>query len=146
MAMTETVRLLWTASRDWTDPLKMWNVLNEHHWRAREQGKTLVIVHGDAPGGDQIAKLYAQITIGCEDEPHPADWEAPCRKRCKPAHRRRDRRGRDYCPMAGHYRNEEMVALGAGKAEAFIKDRSRGASGCADLAAKAGIEVRRFTA
>ena len=143
--MADTMRLLWTASRDWTDPLLMWNVLNECHQWAREQGKTLVIVHGDAGGGDQFAKLYGLITIGCEQEPHPADWAGPCRDTCKPGHRRKDRHGRDYCPAAGNYRNEEMAALGADRGAAFIKARSAGASNCARLAEKASIPTRRFT-
>ena len=144
--MPGTSRLLWTASRDWTDPLLMWNVLDECAAWARGQGATLVIVHGDAPGGDMFAKLYGQITDGCEHEPHPADWEGPCRDRCKAGHRRKDRRGREYCPAAGNYRNELMVGLGADRGAAFIRARSSGASNCARLAEDAGIPVRRYTA
>ena len=29
--MADTLRLLWTSSRDWLDSLRMWNVLNECH-------------------------------------------------------------------------------------------------------------------
>ena len=145
--MADTLRLLWTASRDWTDPLLMWNVLNECHSFAREHGKTLMIAHGDAPGGDQIAKLYALITVGCEQEPHPADWEGPCRDRCKPDHRRTDKHGREYCPMAGNYRNEEKLVGGGGdRGVAFINARSAGASNCARLMEKAGIPTRRYEA
>lgn len=120
----------------------MWNVFTECHAWARGQGKTLVIVHGDAPGGDQIAALFAQATPGCENEPHPADWEGPCRDRCKPGHRRKGKHGREYCPAAGNYRNEEMVACGADRAAAFIRAGSAGASNCARLAKKAGIPTR----
>jgi hypothetical protein len=143
--MGDTLRLLWTASRDWTDPLKMWNVLSECHVWAREQGKTLICVHGDAPGGDMICKLFAQITPGVEEEAHPADWEGPCRDRCKPGHRRKNKRGRAYCPAAGNYRNEEMAALGGDRAAAFIYDRSPGASHGASEFKKAGIPTRRYT-
>ena len=33
--MSDALRLLWTASRDWTNPRSMWNVLNECHQAAR---------------------------------------------------------------------------------------------------------------
>jgi hypothetical protein len=140
-----TVRLLWTASRDWADPLCMWKVLNECQTWAGDLGKTLVIVHGDGPGGDQIGKLYGLVTSGCEEESHPADWEGPCRDRCRPGHRRRGRGGRDYCPAAGNYRSEDMVTLGAHRAAAFIRARSNGASYCAALAEAAGVATRRYT-
>jgi hypothetical protein len=140
------LRLLWTASRDWADPLLMWNVLNACHRWARDQDRALIVVHGDAPGGDQIAKLFGVLTAGCEHEPHPAGWEDPCRETCRPGHRRVGKSGRDYCPAAGNYRNQRMVTLGADRAAAFIRDRSRGASDCADRAEKAGIPVRRYEA
>ncbi len=143
--MADTLRLLTTSSRDWCKPLVMWNVFTECHAWARDQGKTLVIVHGDAPGGDQIASLFAQITPGCRNEPHPADWEGPCGDRCKAGHRRKDRRGRDYCPAAGNYRNTAMVALGADRGAAFIRAGSPGATHCARIAGRAGIPVRKYT-
>jgi hypothetical protein len=145
--VTDTGRLIWTASRSWTDPVLMWEVAGECLEWARSQGKALVIVHGDAPGGDQIAKLFGEIIPGCQHEPHPADWEGPCRDdpRCKPGHRRKDRAGRDYCPMAGIYRNEDkLIGPGGDRCAAFIKARSRGASNCAALAEKAGIPTRRY--
>lgn len=147
--MADPLVLIWTASRDWTDPVRMWDVLNECRDWAHAQGRTLVIRHGDAPGGDQIAKLYGEITEGCVQDPHPADWEGPCRgdPRCKPGHRRTDKRGRDYCPMAGIYRNEdELVSPGGDRCAAFIKAKSPGASNCARLAEKAGIPTRRVEA
>lgn len=142
--MAEQFRLLWTASRDWTDPRTMWDVLSECHAEARRQGRHLVIVHGDAPGGDQIAKLYGQVVDGVTEEGHPADWESPCSPRCNHGPRRRDKHGRDYCQAAGMYRNEKMIALGADRAAAFIKDQSPGASGCAKRAKEAGIPTRRY--
>lgn len=142
--MGETLRLLWTASRGWKDPLLMWQVLDECLAWARERGKTLVIVHGDADGGDMIGKLYGLVTPGAEQEAHPADWEGPCQDRCKPGHRRKNRRGREYCPMAGSYRNEMMIGLGADRCAAFIWDGSHGASNCASGAERAGIPTRRY--
>jgi hypothetical protein len=82
-------------------------------------------VHGRAPGADQIADRAA-LGYGCRTEVHPADWGA-------------------YGGSAGPRRNAEMVAAGADLCLAFIRNRSRGASGCARLAEKAGIPVRRYT-
>ena len=122
-------------------------VLDECREWARGRGKTLVIIHGDAGGGDQIAKLYALLTPGVEQEPHPASWEGPCNpRRCQPGHRRTNRRGREYCPAAGDYRNEEMVATGADRGAAFIRAQSPGASNCARLAERADIPTRKYTA
>ena len=143
--MGEPFRLLWTASRDWVKPREMWTVLGGFHSYASGKGRILVIVHGDAPGGDMIGKLFGQITEGAEEEAHPADWEGPCRETCEPGHRRKDKHGRYYCPAAGMYRNEEMVALGAARCAAWIRARSPGASRCALLAQRSGIETRRFT-
>lgn len=143
--MTEPFRLLVTASRDWSEPGDMWKRLQEARAWANGHGRILLVVHGDAPGGDQIAKLFGQIVGGAYEEGHPADWEGPCTDRCQPEHRRKRRDGTSYCPAAGMYRNEAMVALGAERAFAFIRNRSHGASGCARLAEKAGIKTRRYS-
>lgn len=134
-------RLLVTASTDWTEPLAIWQTLDNYRHLALKQGKTLVIVHGDAAGGDQIAKLFAQVHVGCSEEGHPAAWKAPCRTYCPPGHRRRGKHG-DYCPAAGMYRNkEQIVGPGGDAGVAFIKNNSPGASGCRKMMRAAGIDV-----
>jgi YspA, cpYpsA-related SLOG family len=136
----KTFRALITGSRDWIEPLRTWEALNECRAKARRRGCILVVIHGDAPGADMIAKLYAQLTAGVEQEPHPANWEGPCNpRRCKPGYRRTGKNGREYCPAAGDYRNEEMIATGADRAAAFIRAGSHGASNCARLAQRGGI-------
>ena len=118
-----TYRLLITGSRDWED---------EESVRFEIAGMTmlhpgLVIVHGACPSGADLMAAKAAADIGIRQEPHPAEWEK-------------------YGKAAGPRRNAEMVALGADACIAFIRNGSRGASHCADLAEKAGIPVLRLTA
>lgn len=136
-------RLLVTASRDWRDPLNMWMVLKECHVAAQHDGRAMVIVHGDAPGGDQIAKLYGLINPGATEESHPADWTGPCKPTCTPGHRKWRPGLGEYCPAAGMYRNLDMIKAGAWRCAAFIHNNSPGASGCAQKAQNAGIPTRR---
>lgn len=86
-------------------------------------------------GADIMAKVWALTTstTACTDdreliteEPHPAAWHLHGRK-------------------AGPLRNQHMVAKGADICLAFIRNGSRGATGCADLAEAAGITTKRWT-
>lgn len=125
------VRLLLTGSRDWTD----WELLGAKlaEWRPA------VVVHGgcypriDPETGrrpwvsaDWLGHLWCRRN-GVPDEPWPADW-------------------RTHGRGAGPLRNAAMVHAGADVCLAFILNRSAGASGCAELAEKAGIPTHRFTA
>ena len=117
------VRILVTGSRIWTDvdavALTLYSVVDDLH------PKYVWVVHGDCPlGVDRIARLIAGVNRW-NDERHPADWDT-------------------YGRRAGYVRNAEMVKLGADICLAFIKNKSRGASMCADLAEKNGIPTRRF--
>lgn len=127
-----TFRVLVTGSRTWTHPAHIQTELDAafdamlYAWRTT--GVTydeFVVVHGDCPrGADHLADRYARAhrwTV----ERHPADWR---------------RLGR----AAGPIRNQHMVDLGADLCLAFLKDHSSGATGCADLAEKAGIPTRRI--
>lgn len=85
----------------------------------------LVIVHGGCPdGADRIADDIA-TALGLPIERHFANWHIEGRP-------------------AGLLRNARMVALGADVCLAYIHNRSRGATHCADLAEKAGIPTWRF--
>lgn len=137
------VRILFTGSRTWDNIERIWDecdtLLVDHG--------PYTAVHGGCPDGadqhvsDWIAHQVAK-GIPIVEEVHPADWT-----RCVPScrHRTRQRHGRPYCPAAGPRRNAVMVALGATEYRAFIRDNSPGATGCADLADRAGIPGKRIT-
>jgi len=119
-------RILVTGSRDWDN----FDVVQAALATACYQNVPAVIVNGACPtGADAIASWWIRShkVIGLTEERHPADWTTHGR-------------------AAGPIRNKHMVDLGADIALAFIRNGSRGATGCADLAEAAGIPVRRWTA
>ena len=120
------MRILVTGSRDWTDG----DAIESAMWHAWTDAgsppiNSVTLVHGCARGADTIAASIAR-KIGMKVDEHPAAW---------------DTRGR----AAGVIRNSEMVNAGADVCLAFIRNRSRGATHCANAAERAGIETRRFT-
>lgn len=118
-------RVLVTGSRDWTDWALVGIALADACKRAEPD--PVIIVHGDCPtGGDAIAERWAR-QHGVATEPHAADW-------------------REFGRAAGPIRNRLMVNLGADECVAFIRNQSRGATHCAEVAEQAGIPVRRWTA
>lgn len=145
--MPEPYRVLVTGSRDWDDVTAIGAALEQ---ALIDSGpRPLLVVHGACPSGaDWHADHYARwlrgkgVTIDVERHPaqgHPTEDFGPW-------------------PAAGPRRNAHMASLGADLCLAFIgpcisprcrkpgPHPSHGASGCADLAEKAGIPVRRFTA
>lgn len=140
-------RILITGSRDWDDYFKVASEIvramqdltpiQPGQWDYND-GR-YVIVHGACPPRKRIVNDTAEL-IGADyfadqwalgsmypTERHPADWSR-------------------YLNAAGPIRNRKMVELGADICLAFIKNNSRGASGCAQLAEEAGILTRRFAA
>jgi hypothetical protein len=114
--------MLVTGSRDWTDNDR---IATEMAWYALGYTQ-LTLIHGACPtGADDLADRFGH-RLGWQVERHPADW------------RRHGRR-------AGYIRNAEMVEAGAEVCLAFIRNNSRGATMCADLAERAGIPTHRFT-
>lgn len=127
-------RILVTGSRDWTNQQWIWEAIALYR---KLHGEDVVVVTGACPprwvhhpngtsewvrGADRIAEDAAEY-YGLTLERHPAEWEL-------------------YGRSAGPIRNQMMVNLGADLCLAFIKNASKGATGCAEMAEKARIPVR----
>lgn len=107
------MRILITGSRDW-DKVSVIDAILAQYAPDRP-----IIVHGGCRGADQMADVIAR-RLGLPTEEHKAHWSR-------------------YGKSAGFVRNKAMVGLGADLCFAFIKNGSRGATMCADLAEGAGI-------
>lgn len=115
------LRILVTASRNWDNPQQIRDMLNY----VRGDLKIIIVVHGHCPtGGDRMADEIG-IEYGWIVERHPANWAK-------------------YGKRAGFIRNSDMVKSGADVCLAFIKNNSKGATMCADLAERAGIPTFRI--
>ena len=140
-------RVIVTGSRTWPSENIVWEALAFALCENLPDGGTVTVVHGACPtGADHFAHTWFTLPVDAEyvtvEEPHPADW-ANCAPECR--HPKSHRRGRVYCPAAGHRRNAEMVALGADLVLAFPlpgpRTRSRGTWDCVKRARAAGIPV-----
>jgi hypothetical protein len=122
------MRILITGSRDWDDAGAIHTALDAIAREAFRIGEEITVVHGCARGADMIADGWARdrrqnwpVLV----ERHPADWKM-------------------YGRRAGWVRNHRMVQAGADICLAFINNESAGATGCANLAERAGIRTERF--
>jgi hypothetical protein len=135
-----------TGSRLWPDIPLLETTLYLVWHDALEIGYTgIELMQGCAEGADTIGGQWA-IRNGILVRERPADWEGPCGSECQPGHRRRNRRGTEYCPLAGHRRNQRMVDE---RPVLFVAASYRNSSGTADCsrrAKKAGIPVHTITA
>jgi hypothetical protein len=115
-------RVIITGSRNWEDRAAIERILD----RLWVRDQATVIVHGGCPTGADAMAEEIWSAKGGITEVHPADWSA----------------GR----AAGPIRNQMMVNMGADWCVAFIRNSSPGASGCAEMARRAGIIVHRVEA
>lgn len=120
-------RILFTGSRSWDRGDAIHVVLDQLALGALSSGyDRVVLVHGACPdGGDAHADAWyrakrGEIPLGVER--HPANWQELGKK-------------------AGFVRNKAMVDLGATVCVAAIRDGSKGATKCAELAERADIPV-----
>lgn len=145
--MTGSLRILVTGSRNWRWPSVVRRELDQaviNYILCEDSAPDVVtVVHGAAGGVDSIAGGYARSRRWVP-EPHPADWAGPCLGACPVGHRKADKRGGTYCPLAGHYRNQRMVDLGADLVLVFQRDHSSGTDDCARRARAAGLAVVPF--
>lgn len=149
-------RLLVTGSRS----LLTWRPVYQVLWGWHQYmftinpGSKLVIVHGDSlQGVDAYCRQFVEYmqsrgNLDIDQEPHPADWDGPCAPwtdgMCQPGHRRPSRFGSspDYCPTAGHRRNQIMVDTRIDSYVAITDrplEKSRGTWDCVQRAEKAGV-------
>lgn len=143
--MSGLARVLVTGSRAWVDQAVVARALLEAWDEALQAGFVgIVVVHGGCPSGaDRMAwEWAARLDVPVEVE--LADWSGPCGARCRLGHRRRRRDGSEYCPLAGHRRNQVVVDRGAAVCLAFPLGKSRGTRDCMARAGAAGIPVRNL--
>lgn len=116
-------RILVTGSRDWQSVDDIRRILSAY---ADTHGpENVTVVHGACPRGADTMADGVALSLGCRVERWPAAWDL-------------------YGRRAGFVRNADMVAKGANVCLAFIRNYSRGATMCADLAEGAGIPVVRY--
>lgn len=98
-----------TGPRAWTEVQRLEDALLDVWHDALQDGYDgIELMQGCAEGADTIGGQWARRNGILVRERH-ADWEGPCGPDCRPGHRRRNRRGIEFCPQAGHRRNQQMV-------------------------------------
>jgi hypothetical protein len=139
-----SARILITGSRSWTNVQFATDAINAGIMLLGSHAKEAVLVHGAAQGADVLCANVA-TGLGMATEAHPAAWDEHAAD-CPVSHQ-----GLRTCKKAGHRRNAEMIAGGAGLCLAFPthglqlaegedrKDTSRGTWDCATKAKDAGI-------
>lgn len=126
------MRVLVTGSRKWKDRDFVFAALNVVYdcWFESGRGGELIVVEGEAPGLDLMARWWARVMhendARVDYEPHPAHWDL-------------------LGKAAGHIRNKEMVDLGATLCLAFPTPESIGTLDCMDQARAAGIPTFDMT-
>jgi hypothetical protein len=101
---------------------------------------------GPAPGSGEASRRAAIERKRREAAGLTEPRRGPCAADCQPGHRRRNRRGLEYCPLAGHRRNQQMVDEHPLLFVAASHRNSSGTADCARRARTAGIPVHTITA
>jgi hypothetical protein len=142
-----TYRVILTASRDLINPAPVEEQLSICLDTAVALERTLILVHGHCrTGGDAFGDAWA---VSVKRQGWPVEVER---------HPAQNHPTQDFGPWpgCGPKRNNFMVGLGAAECLAFVgpctsircqrktPHGSHGASGCADAAKRAGIDVKRW--
>lgn len=173
---TDPAVILFTGSRAWIDQWTVKNTLDEIVQRAVHAGlPELTFRHGACypypkwnqqarrktrphRSADYFVHLWIQLygprqAILVREDECPADWEGPCRPACHQQRRRNQpvnhrilRGGRLICPMAGNYRNREMVLKDPTPyfGIAFHQDNSNGTSNCIKAARALSVPMHEI--
>lgn len=120
-------RVLVTGDRRHTDRDLVETALAQEFAHALWLGVNMVVVEGQCPrgGADRLAEEWATGREYVDHDPIPANWVA-------------------LGNIAGPYRNQQMVDLGANVCLAFPLETSRGTWDCVRRAEEAGIPVKVF--
>lgn len=122
---SQTIRVIVCGGRHYSDIHHVQQVLSrwweESASLAGHNPGRVTIVHGKAPGADQLAATVGE-EMGFWSEPHGAKWKL-------------------YGRAAGPIRNKEMADAGASLCIAF--PGNNGTASMIGLAGEAGIPVRR---
>jgi hypothetical protein len=113
--MPEAECVVVTASRDWTDPRPTLKFVQD-----LPPGSEVIV--GGAKGGDTLAEIYARQRGDLTVTVIQSDWDR-------------------YGISAGHIRNGWMLDRKPTRVRGFIRNQSRGASGCVTEAKRRGIPV-----
>ncbi|AKC02821.1 GTP-binding domain [Gordonia phage GordTnk2] len=115
-------KILVTGSRYWDDYQMVQDlicdVLSDFEWYSKE----CELIHGGAPGADEMAARFCSGYFDMTVTEFPADWGK-------------------HGKSAGPKRNQQMVDYGADICLAFIMPNSKGTMDCLKRAAVAGIQV-----
>lgn len=128
------MRILITGSRTWdlmesisariTESIIDWH--RAHPALGNGPIDWVTIVHGNCPrGADALADEFARVVLHCNIERYDADWAM-------------------FGKSAGYKRNLRMVNTAPDICLAFIRDKSKGATMCRDLAKNKGIPTETF--
>lgn len=141
------MRVLVTGSRDWDHEPSVFGALRYLALLGHPDDH-LDVRHGKAHrGADNVAARWVAIQARngwpVAQDPYPADWGGPCVFEgtivCQQGHRQ-TKNGREWCPLAGHRRNQQMIDVGGvDLVVGFLKHGSSGTRDCLKRAERAGL-------
>ena len=149
--------VLGTGSRDFTDRVLARRVLIATGQETGIPFPQILVVHGGQGTRDRWGRVTKGLdlilaeqasALGMQIKGFPADWDT-CGPDCPPGHRRPRKWGQgDYCPTAGHRRNQKMIdtfGVWYHCVLAFPIGKSSGTRDCMRRAERVGLRVVNCT-